>query len=277
VSDYLVINAGRFERRAALSASAGVDDAGKLARTGANGKFDNSLINWDAPGAIGATTPAVGNFTAVAAGSPSALNALEVFKGNKSTETRIQLQIAGANSSFWNCQNTIVQFGSQANVPLAFLTNGSERARLSAGGRFLVASTTDDGTNALQVTGTVKFSGALQYTAPSWITLTLVNGFSNYGIGAYTNSTAAYRKHSGFVEIRGLIKRDSSGLSVAIANLPTGYRPSTRKMYIAPCSSSMGVVTTAEVDIDPTTGDLYLRRGDTTGYLSIEIVFGIDT
>jgi hypothetical protein len=47
---------GFISRIAALTVSAGSADADKLAATSSNGKLDNSLINWDAPSAIGSTT-----------------------------------------------------------------------------------------------------------------------------------------------------------------------------------------------------------------------------
>lgn len=57
MSRFLTIVNGMRTLAAAILQSAGSADAGKIPATSSNGRLHNSLINWDAPSAIGSDTP----------------------------------------------------------------------------------------------------------------------------------------------------------------------------------------------------------------------------
>jgi hypothetical protein len=193
VSDYLVINAGGFERRAAISVSAGAADAGKIAKTASNGLFDNSLVNWASPGAIGGTTPAAGNFTTIALGSPTALVSQEVLKVNHPTETRFQLQRAGVNHSMANCQSSGLQFGTQGALPLDLLTNGTPRLRVNSVGRVTIGTITDDGSNLLQVGGGIRAASMQTGLGAAASAVHYLDAAAGYIRGLYFRSTGSLR------------------------------------------------------------------------------------
>jgi hypothetical protein len=71
----------------------------------------------------------------------------------------------------------------------------------------------------------------------AFIEPTLLNSWVNFG-GAY--SGAGYMKDEfGFVHLRGAIK---SGTSPTIFNLPVGYRPALRKIFVSFSESGAGQV-----------------------------------
>jgi hypothetical protein len=58
--------------------------------------------------------------------------------------------------------------GTGTYLPMAFLTNNSERGRITTTGNWLIGSSTDNGTDKLQVTGSMSLSSALRVgTSPS--------------------------------------------------------------------------------------------------------------
>jgi hypothetical protein len=103
------------------------------------------------------------------------------------------------------------------------------------------------GANALAVTGTAAFSGAVTTAALSATTLassvanaggltqeaviapTLLNGWVNYGSGYIT---AGYFKDSqGIVHLQGLIKSGTATAATAVFTLPVGYRPTLIEIF----------------------------------------------
>ena len=55
--------------------------------------------------------------------------------------------------------------GTGSYLPLTFYTGGSERGRVTAGGNWLIGSSTDNATDKLQVTGSMSLSSALRVGA----------------------------------------------------------------------------------------------------------------
>lgn len=55
--------------------------------------------------------------------------------------------------------------GTGSYLPLTFFTGGSERGRVGTGGNWLIGSSTDNGTDKLQVTGSMSLSSALRVGA----------------------------------------------------------------------------------------------------------------
>lgn len=64
-----------------------------------------------------------------------------------------------ANSTTIRLSSSVI--GTGTLLPLAFMMSGTEVMRLSTGARVLVGTTTDNGTDILQVAGTISASGAI--------------------------------------------------------------------------------------------------------------------
>lgn len=77
-----------------------------------------------------------------------------VSHGSKfmSTDNVIQCSLIGSG--------TTGRVGTQSNHAISIITNNTEKVRITTNGRMLIATTTDDGINTLQVNGTI--SGAVQ-------------------------------------------------------------------------------------------------------------------
>lgn len=110
-------------------------------------------------------------------------------------------------------------------------------------------------------------------STPAWISLTLLNSFTNYGSGW---ATAAYRKYSsGIVEVRGLVKRTTTpSAATAIGTLPTGFRPTATRMFPVIANGMTGVAI-GSIYIAPD-GNIAWQSGATSEYFSIEFFFGVD-
>ncbi|QNU22341.1 hypothetical protein IC805_05215 [Geobacillus thermoleovorans] len=109
-------------------------------------------------------------------------------------------------------------------------------------------------------------SETIQTQNRGWIALTLLNGWTNYGSGF---ETAGYYKDAlGFIHIKGLIKSGAMGTAAFV--LPSGYRPSYRKMFPVLTSGGIG-----RVDIDTGGNVLIMNYGTAAnGYVSLDgIVF----
>lgn len=103
--------------------------------------------------------------------------------------------------------------------------------------------------------GTWYDTGAI--SKPSWITPTLINGWTNYGAGY---DTAGYLKTpDGLVILKGLLNGGSKTSDVSFV-LPAGYRPSARKLFPATSGEPW---TVSRVDID-TSGNVYATRTGNT-------------
>lgn len=77
--------------------------------------------------------------------------------------------------------------GSGTALPLTFYMGSTEYGRLSTGGNWLLGTTTDDGVNKLQVSGTVS---ATRHTTPATAGTTPTYGSDLLaGIGAFTDAT----------------------------------------------------------------------------------------
>ncbi|HMR38505.1 MAG TPA: hypothetical protein PKE10_02955 [Candidatus Saccharibacteria bacterium] len=106
------------------------------------------------------------------------------------------------------------------------------------------------------------YSGAYTGTITN---LTLQNGWVDYGTGGY--APPSYTKSGNIVTLSGMIKSGTITNPTTIANLPTGFRPSTRII-------GLGVNSNAEksvrVDVN-TNGDIILTdSGITNGWISLD-------
>lgn len=92
----------------------------------------------------------------------------------------------------------------------------------------------------------------------TWTSMTLLNSHAN--LAGF--QTCQYTKFRGFVFLRGICSRSTSGLSsgVIVANLPAGFRPSAKVGF---AQDSLGNPN-ARFDID-TTGDIAYLYGGTPG------------
>lgn len=77
----------------------------------------------------------------------------------------------------------------------------------------------------------------------AWIAPTLINSWSNHS--ASYASAGYYKDNSDVVRLRGLIKGGSAGSNMFV--LPTGYRPSSREVFLVFCGVMM---MTARIDVD---------------------------
>ncbi|MCP1307783.1 hypothetical protein [Paenibacillus tyrfis] len=111
--------------------------------------------------------------------------------------------------------------------------------------------------------------GALEITRaqrvqPQWIKPTLLNGWVNYGDGAYTDA-GYFKDEFGIVHIRGLVKNGQ--LNASIFMLPLGYRPA-RAMVIPVATDGNGQLILGRLTID-FNGSVYHTLGG-TGWFSLD-------
>ncbi|MFQ6308725.1 hypothetical protein [Lysobacter capsici] len=103
----------------------------------------------------------------------------------------------------------------------------------------------------------------------AWQVPTLNAPWANYG-DAF--ATAAYRKDSGRVQLRGLVKGGVGGSNMM--TLPAGFRPPAQQIYVAVCDGP----TPARVDVRAT-GEVAVAQptSGTVGWLSLDsISFHVD-
>lgn len=96
---------------------------------------------------------------------------------------------SAANSSPYSSVGGIWLYENSA---LAFATNGTERARISAAGNLLINTTTDDGTNKLQVNGSLGFPGGANLSGSSGAITVAANG-SNQSINLTPSGTGGVK------------------------------------------------------------------------------------
>lgn len=172
---FLTIVDGVKRLVSAIAQSVGVSDAGKIVETHDNGKIHNSLINWDAPGAIGATTPAAiagttGNFSGnVTFGSDTVAGVNIALNSSAGNVRDINFRTAGLNRWLLRCvgnDDFLIQArnddGSNRDTPvyLSRAVGGS----ILLGRPTLISDTTastSTTTGALIVSGGLGLAGAL--------------------------------------------------------------------------------------------------------------------
>ncbi|GMX60817.1 hypothetical protein Elgi_07940 [Paenibacillus elgii] len=103
-----------------------------------------------------------------------------------------------------------------------------------------------------------------QRAQPQWIKPTLLNGWVNYGDGAYTDA-GYFKDEFGIVHIRGLVKNGQ--LNASIFMLPLGYRPA-RAMVIPVATDGNGQLILGRLTID-FNGSVYHTLGG-TGWFSLD-------
>jgi len=115
------------------------------------------------------------------------------------------------------------------------------------------------GTGNLTVEGTLSATGGV--AQEDWHGVNFLNGWRNYGSGW---AGAAYRKDAlGVVHVRGLITGGTTGWGpngVAF-NLPPGYRPAERLMFVSICGENWGVT---RCDVDAA-GNVFIGQTETPG------------
>lgn len=97
---------------------------------------------------------------------------------------------------------------------------------------------------------------------PRWIAPTFLNGWTNYGAGF---QDAQYRKVGDDVQVRGLIKDGTIGVSAF--DLPAGFRPPARLIFAVDTATNAH----ARVDVG-TSGQVFIISGSAT-YVSINLRF----
>ncbi len=141
---------------------------------------------WAIPGSIGATTPAAGAFTTLGATGVSTLQGNLLVGTTTNPGGNFRAQITSPVAKATSTTHSVMGMGSNdspGSTDLGFFfrlgchaTAGSRWAGLQSyensfgarlfvlqdlGGNVAIGSTTDDGANALQVTGGIKLTGAL--------------------------------------------------------------------------------------------------------------------
>lgn len=104
---------------------------------------------------------------------------------NGPTEFSARNSAFGANTAAFGINSTGAYAFGGTTVPLLFFAGGSERARFTTTGNLLLGTTTDDGTNRLQVAGSVAVGGAV---ANNSITITRTGANpSSLQVGAFSD------------------------------------------------------------------------------------------
>lgn len=121
--------------------------------------------------------------------------------------------------------------------------------------------------------GKLTLFGDLEWSsggfAAGWTALTYNTGWASYG-SPY--KAMSYCRIGDLVMVNGLVLR-SSGTSTTIGTLPSGYRPTTNKVFDARANINSTVVS-IRVDVD-TSGNVTavnLAGGDTVGFISLDNV-----
>lgn len=99
-----------------------------------------------------------------------------------STGAQIDLLGGGTRYGFLSGTSTVVEFGSTTTVPVVFYSNLTDRGRITSSGNWLINTSTDDGSNKLQVNGGIRATGVLSATntlnfTQSTVSSGLFNGF----------------------------------------------------------------------------------------------------
>jgi len=98
--------------------------------------------------------PISGNKDLVFQFAPSGTSTTSVMEFYSSSSLTLTSRV-----TFKNTNNVFKLGGDAANVPLTFVFSNTEKARFAPSGNLLLATTTDDGTNKLQVNGTISATG----------------------------------------------------------------------------------------------------------------------
>lgn len=124
-------------------------DTGEAHIFGGSARVNGNMYVMSGNVGIGTTSP---NFTA------SNRTVLDV---NGSLSSIIGLSVGGATNGFMYADSTNISFGTTQNIPFLFSTNNTEAGRISSAGRWLLGTTTDDGVNKLQVSGSASISSRI--------------------------------------------------------------------------------------------------------------------
>jgi len=140
----------------------------------ASGTVGNSLIfdNGTNVG-IGTTSPSFRFHSILNSDSPQVLGAFENSSTGTSAESRFRLACGTAAAQFQQFSNNhasnanTFRISSPALGQTDFFTNGVSRLYIANNGNILMGTTTDDGTNKLQVNGSTKTTALTLTTAPT--------------------------------------------------------------------------------------------------------------
>ena len=106
--------------------------------------------------------------------NPSSTGAARLYLGNDFSANAAYFQVFGSSHAV---KPSVINIGGNANYPLVFDTNGTERMRITSGGNVLVGKTTDnDTTLGVRITGGIVNSAS---NADFW--------------NAYSTTASAYR------------------------------------------------------------------------------------
>jgi hypothetical protein len=144
------------------------------------------------------------------------------------------------NASF---QDAVV-IGTQSNHRLVFNTNDAERMRLTAGGNFLIGTTTDSGYK-LDVSGTGRFTSLLQVNGPSGEARTDLQGINLYNANNdYRISFDSQSGTKGFIRYNVDTAASSSHGHIFSAG---DYNGSVTDLMLVRADGNVGIGTTAPV------------------------------
>ena len=116
----------------------------------------------------------------------------------------------------------------------------------------------EDGSDAKITIGT---DGKITQVQEDWITPTFLNGWLNFG-SPYAN-LKIMKDSMGFVHIKGFIK--SGTIPSAIFNLPVGYRPIEKLVFLIASATTTGQI------IIETNGNVMADAGSTT-WMCLDVI-----
>ena len=152
---------------------------------GTTGDVQNSLVTVDDSGNVGIGTTSPSAKLAVEDGSVSAIN---ITGSDVKYSFDIRALCGGAigfnNAAASNVYGAVTgsaYFGVAQSYPIVFTTASVERMRIGSNGNVLVGKTTDDGSNKLQVEGSVLATGYKTINTGSTTVTGVTNTFTSDG------------------------------------------------------------------------------------------------
>jgi hypothetical protein len=109
-------------------------------------------------------------------------------------------------------------------------------------------------------------------TLPAWNSCTLAGTWQNYQSGY---ATAGYTKtNNEVVYLKGLVKNGNAALGQVICNLPVGYRPTARLVFLSSSNGTTnGIAEGAPVRIDvATNGDVIIDYGGNSAWIDLDMI-----
>ena len=167
--------------------------------------FEGFQIRANQLGGSGGSINLLGGNVGIGTTSPSS------FSGYRNLS--LQASTSGFNLDFFNNSGTrnaaiiytnAVDFNFSAieNIPIRFETNAIERMRITSGGNTLIKTTTDNGTDALQVAGSGNFTGSVTMgRLATYANNASPSATTNVGMAVFESSSSVQLQMGGIAAI----------------------------------------------------------------------------